>query len=166
MKTSGNIILLAITLWVISQTAMSQNVKPRLDQAELLKKFEGTWTCEIGKDTIAQWDMIPYGSGFEARLKYTSAGKIVKEGKGLYGYDKILDKIVEAGITKGKDIGVYVMWFISGSKWVLIPYSNLPAPENAGFKMEGEFRSPDNLVETNFENNRIVKIKSWTRTIQ
>ncbi len=166
MKTKGNIMVLAITLCLISQTAMSQNANPRVDQAELLKKFEGTWICEIGKDTIAQWDMIPYGTGFEARLKYTCAGKIVKEGKGLYGYDKTLDKIVEAGITKGKDIAAYVMWFTSGSKWVLIPYSDLQAPEKAGFKMEGEFRSPDNLIETNFENDRIVKVKSWTRARQ
>lgn len=164
MKTSGNIMVLAITLFIISETALAQKENPSLAQAELLKKFEGTWICEIGKDTIAQWDMIPWGTGFEARLKYTSLGKIVKEGRGLYGYDKILDKIVEAGITKGKDIGVFVMWFTSGNNWVLIPYSDLTAPEKAGFKMEGEFRSPDNLVETNFENNRIVKIKSWTRT--
>jgi hypothetical protein len=163
MKTSGKIIVLAVTLSLISQITMSQNESPRVDQAELLKKFEGTWICDIGKDTIAQWDMIPWGSGFEARLKYTSLGKIVKEGKGLYGYDKSLDKIVEAGITKGKDIAVYVMWFTSVSKWVLIPYCDLPFPEKTGFKMEGEFRSPDNLVETNFENNRIVKVKSWTK---
>jgi hypothetical protein len=58
------------------------------------------------------------------------------------------------------------MWFTSDTRWVLIPYSDLPAPEKAGFKMEGEFRSPDNLVETNFENNRIVKIKSWTKAKQ
>jgi hypothetical protein len=48
------------------------------DQADLLKKFEGTWTCEIGKDTTAIWEMIPYGSGFDARLKYVTNGKAVR----------------------------------------------------------------------------------------
>jgi len=166
MKTSVKFIALFITLTVLTLSTLAQKESPVIDQSELLKKFEGTWICEIGKDTIAQWDMIPFGTGFDARLKYTSLGKIIKEGKGLYGYDKILDKIVEAGITKGKDIAVYVMWFTSDTRWVLIPYSDLPAPEKAGFKMEGEFRSPDNLVETNFENNRIVKIKSWTKAKQ
>lgn len=166
MKTSVKFIALFITLTVLTLSTLAQKESPVIDQSELLKKFEGTWICEIGKDTIAQWDMIPFGTGFDARLKYTSLGKIIKEGTGLYGYDKILDKIVEAGITKGKDIAVYVMWFTSDTRWVLIPYSDLPAPEKAGFKMEGEFRSPDNLVETNFENNRIVKIKSWTKAKQ
>lgn len=134
-----------------------------LNQAELLKQFEGTWNCEIGKDTTAVWEMIPYGSGFEAKLKYVTKGNIVKEGKGLYGYDKKLDKIAEAGITKGKDIGVYVMWFISEKKWILIPYNDLDAPGKASFKMEGEFRSADNLVEINYTDNKPVKTKSWSR---
>jgi hypothetical protein len=151
---------------IISLLSHAQSQKPEtlLNQAELLKQFEGTWKCEIGKDTTAIWEMIPYGSGFEAKLRYVTKGKIVKEGKGLYGYDKNLDKIVEAGITKGKDIGVYVMWFISERKWLLIPYNNLDAPEKASFKMEGEFRSADNLVEINFTDNKPVKTKSWSRT--
>ena len=164
IKKSGKFMLLVIALSILSRTSSSQKTEPILNQAELLNKFEGTWTCEIGKDTIAQWDMIPYGKGFDAKLKYVTGGRIVKEGKGLYGYDKTLDKIVEVGITKGKDIGVYVMWFISESKWVLVPYSDLPAPEKASFKMEGEFKSTDNLIEINFTNNRPVRTKSWSRT--
>lgn len=166
MKISSKFMALFISLAVLTITASSQKINKLINQAELLKKFEGTWTCEIGKDTIAQWEMIPYGNGFDAKLKYVSGGRTVKEGKGLYGYDKNLDKIVEAGITKGKDIGVYVMWFISDSKWILIPYSDLAAPENASFKMEGEFKLPDNLVETNFTDNKSVKTKSWSRIKQ
>lgn len=146
-------------------TAVSQNAsKP--DQAELLQQFKGTWTCEIGKDTIAQWDMIPWGTGFEAKLKYVYKGKIIKEGKGLYGYDTALDKIVEAGITKGMDIGVYVMWFITDRKWILIPYNDLKNPEKATFKMEGEFKSSDKLIEINYTNGKPVKTKSWTASRQ
>ncbi|MBK9389903.1 MAG: hypothetical protein IPN68_06820 [Bacteroidetes bacterium] len=141
----------------------SQNHQPALNQAELLKQFDGIWKCEIGKDTTAIWEMIPYGSGFDARLKYVTGGKTVKEGKGLYGYDKELDKIVEAGITKGKGIGVYVMWFVSESKWILIPYADLANPGKASFKMEGEFKSPDNLIEINIENGKAVKIKNWKK---
>lgn len=139
----------------------SQNHQTTINQAELLKQFEGVWTCEIGKDTTAIWEMIPYGSGFEAKLKYVTKGKTVKEGQGLYGYDIKLDKIIEAGITKGKDIGVYAMWFVSETKWKLIPYADLENPEKALFSMEGEFKSQDTLVETNFENGKAVKIKKW-----
>jgi len=56
------------------------------------------------------------------------------------------------------------MWFISERKWILIPYNDLDSPEKASFKMEGEFRSADNLVEINFTDNKPVKTKSWSRT--
>jgi len=141
--------------------AQSQDPQTKLKQSELLKQFEGNWVFEIGKDTIAYWDMKPWGAGFEAGLKYVTKGKIVKEGKGLYGYDSSIDKIVEAGITKGKDIGVYVMWFITESKFILIPYNDLANPEKASFRMEGEFRDPDVLVETDIIENKVVKIKTW-----
>jgi len=130
-----------------SYCAQSQNPHTKLNQSELLKQFEGNWVFEIGKDTIAYWDMKPWGTGFEAGLKYVTKGKV--------------DKIVEAGITKGKDIGVYVMWFITESKFVLIPYSDLANPEKASFRMEGEFRDPDVLVETDIIENKVVKIKTW-----
>ena len=144
--------------------AQSQNSQTILNQAQLLKQFEGNWNCEIGIDTSAFWDMEPYGSGYVASLKYITKGEIVKEGKGLYGYDKKTDKIVEAGITRGKDIGVYVMWFITDSKFVLIPFSDLSNPEKALFKMEGEFKFPDILVETTMIENKTVKTKTWTKS--
>ena len=147
-----------------SFSALSQNPHSNLNQAELFKQFEGNWKCEIGKDTSAFWDMIPYGSGFEAALKYITKGKIVKEGKGLYGFDRNIDKIVEAGITKGKDIGVYVMWFVSNSKFVLVPYTDLPNPEKASFRMEGEFKPAGILVETTIIDKKITKIKTWTNS--
>ena len=142
----------------------SQNPQKKLNQSELLRQFEGTWVCEIGKDTTAYWDMEPWGTGFEAGLKYVTKGKIVKEGKGLYGYDSSIDKIVEAGIPKGKDIGVYVMWFITESKFVLIPFNDLANPEKASFRMEGEFRPPDILVEIDFRESKAVKTKTWKNT--
>jgi hypothetical protein len=142
----------------------SQNPPPDLNQERLMKQLEGNWHCEIGIDTAAYWDMEPYGTGFVAGLKYITKGNIVKEGKGLYGYDKKIDKIVEAGITRGKDIAVYVMWFISDSNFVLIPFSDLANPEKASFKMEGEFKFPDILVETTIIENKTVKTKTWTKS--
>ena len=146
--------------------AQSQDSQTKLNQSELLKQFEGNWVFEIGKDTIAYWDMEPWGTGFEARLKYVTKEEIIKEGKGLYGYDSSIDKIVEAGITKGKDIGVYVMWFTTESKFILVPYVDLANPEKASFRMEGEFRESDILIETDFRDNKAVKTKTWRNSKQ
>ncbi len=141
--------------------AQIPNSDPNLDQAILLRQFEGSWHCEIGPDTSAIWDMEPYGSGYVASLKYISRGKIVKEGKGVYGYDETTGKISEAGITKGKNIGVFSMWFITEKKFILIPYSDLANPDKASFRMEGEFKDPDILIETTISNNKIIKTKTW-----
>ena len=159
LTISGIILYLNCSIYV-----QSQNPHTTLDQARLMRQFEGNWNCEIGRDTSAFWDMEPYGSGYAAGLKYITKGRIVKEGKGLYGYDKRIDKIVEAGITKGNEIGVYVMWFITESKFVLIPFSDLANPEKAVFKMEGEFKFPGILVETTMVDNKTVKTKTWTKS--
>jgi hypothetical protein len=159
LTLQGIILLLNCFIYAHSQIPHST-----LDQERLMKQLEGNWTCEIGTDTSAFWDMEPFGSGFVAGLKYITNGKIVKEGKGLYGYDKKIDKIVEAGITKGRDIGVYVMWFITENKFVLVPFSDLANPEKAQFKMEGEFKFPDILVETTLIENKTVKTKTWTKS--
>jgi len=48
-------LVLIITLLSHAQSQKPENL---LNQAELLKQFEGKWTCETGKDTTAIWEMI------------------------------------------------------------------------------------------------------------
>ncbi len=153
-----------IFLFICSAGTDAQTTESRLDQAELMKQLAGIWKCDIGKDTVATWSMIPYGSGLEASLKYVTKGKIVKEGIGVYGYDRSIDKCAEAGIILGKDIGVYAFWFISENKYLLIPYADLIDPEKASFNMEVEFKSPYVQVETTFINDKLVKTKTWTKS--
>lgn len=154
----------AFIMAVFVFSLMAQPTQDKIDQALLLKKFEGTWHCEIGTDTSAIWDMEPYGIGYLASLKYVSKGKIIKEGRGVYGYDEKTGKIGEAGITRGMNIGIYSMWFVTSSKFILIPYIDLANPEKASFRMEGEFKDPDILVEKTIINNKTVKTKTWTNS--
>ena len=95
MKALDKFKVLFVAFFITTGTASSQKDNPLLNQAELLKKFEGSWTCEIGKDTIAQWDMIAYGAGFDAKLKYVTGGRIVKEGKGSTGMINFLIKLLK-----------------------------------------------------------------------
>jgi hypothetical protein len=134
-----------------------------LNQAELMKQNIGTWKCEIAKDTIVTWVSESYGTGLAGNIKYVTKGKTIKEGKGLYGYDKNIDKFIVAGLTKGEDIGIYALWFISNSKYELVPYGDLSNPSNASFKVEGEFKSPNMIVETTIMNNKSAKTDTWTR---
>jgi hypothetical protein len=128
-----------------------------------MKQNIGTWKCEIANDTIVTWVSESYGTGLAGNIKYVTKGKTIKEGKGLYGYDKNIDKFIVAGMNKGEDIGIYALWFTSTSKYILVPYNDLTNPANASFKLEGEFKSHDMIVETTIMNNKPVKTDTWTR---
>jgi hypothetical protein len=134
-----------------------------LNQVELMKQFLGNWKAEFGKDTIAYFDQKAYGVGQEVFIKGTSKGKMISEGKQLWGYDKKLDKIVNAYELKGQDLGIVAFWFISKNKYVGVPYSDISNPQEASTKWEGEFKSPDTYVETHIVNNKPVRTDTYTR---
>jgi hypothetical protein len=147
----------------IQQSVKNTETSKELNQVELMKQFLGTWKAEFGKDTIAIFDQKAYGVGQEVFIKGTTKGRMIGEGKQLWGYDKKLDKIIYAFEVKGKDIRITALWFISKNKYVGVQYSDISNPENASIKWEGEFKSPDIYVETLIENNKPVSTGTYTR---
>ena len=145
------------------QNAKNSETSKELNQVELMKQFLGNWKAEFGKDTIAYFDQKAYGVGQEVFIKGTSKGKMISEGKQLWGYDKKLDKIVNAYELKGQDLGIVAFWFISKNKYVGVPYSDISNPQEASTKWEGEFKSPDTYVETHIVNNKPVRTDTYTR---
>ena len=146
----------------VEKNVPSESLKA-LNQIELMKQNIGYWKCEIAKDTTCFYDGKSYGTGLEGNNMYVTKGKTFKEGKGLYGYDKNIDKFVVAGLTKGEDMGIYALWFITNTKYELVPFSDLANPANSSFKLEGEFKTPNLIVETTIINNKPVKTDTWTR---
>lgn len=157
-------------LWLLSSIAVflifcmsvvqAQTIQTKLNQVELMKQFIGTWKCEVGKDTTYFWEAKSYGTGLECYSRYVTMGRVFKEGKDLYGYDKNIDKFIDAELIKGKDIEITVTWFTSDKNTEEILYSNINNP--ALKKMVGEFKSPDIFVETFTVDNK--PIKTWTYT--
>jgi len=141
----------------------AQTSETKLNQIDLMKQMVGSWKCNIAKDTTAFWDAKSYGTGLEVFDKFLTRGKIVIVGKELFGFDKSIDKYIIAGKYKGKEIGVYVFWFTSIGKYKLIPYGDISNPEKASFKIEGEFKSLDIIVETEIVNSIPVKTDTWVR---
>jgi hypothetical protein len=147
----------------VEQSVKNSETSKELNQVELMKQFLGTWKAEFGKDTIAIFEQKAYGVGQEVFIKASTKGKMIFEGKQLWGYDKKLDKIINASELKGQNIGIAVFWFISKNKYVGVYYSDIPNPENALSKWEGEFKSPDIYVETMIVNNKLVSTDTYTR---
>jgi serine kinase of HPr protein (carbohydrate metabolism regulator) len=57
-----------------------------------MKQFLSSWKCDVAKDTICYWDIKSFGTGIEGYFKYVTNGKIVTEGKELWGYLRNLNK--------------------------------------------------------------------------
>jgi hypothetical protein len=58
---------------------------------------------------------------------------------------------------------MYASWFLSKNKYIYLPYSDISNPETASFKIEGEIKSPDIVVETMIVNNKPVRTDTYTR---
>lgn len=134
-----------------------------LNQVELHKQFVGNWKTEEAKDTSVVWNVKSYGTGIDGNFKLVTNGKIIMEGKQLWGYDKNLDKYTMSEMIKGMDNALYSSWFTSKNKCTMIFYSDILNPNNASMKYEVEFTSPDKLVQTTIVNNKPTKIDTMTR---
>jgi hypothetical protein len=146
----------------IDKNVPSESSK-ELNQVELHKQFVGDWKTEAGKDTVVIWNVKSYGTGIDGYFKIATKGKIVMEGKQLWGYDKNLDKYTMSEMIKGMDNALYSSWFTSKNKCAMIFYSDILSPDNASIKYEVEFKSPDILVQTTIKNNKPVKVDTMTR---
>lgn len=160
-----NFLTLVVTLFLLvcSYGIHAQTTQTRLNQIELMKQQIGTWKCNSSKDTTVIWDGKPYGTGLVCYYKIIVKGKTVMEGKELWGYDKASDKFINASLTKGNDMEIQAVWFISKNTYEYVRYSDISNPEKASWKIVGELKSPDIVVETTTENNKTTLIQTYTK---
>ena len=152
-----------ISLLFCVNILQAQSSQIKLNQVELMKQWIGSWKWEVAKDTTGFADIKSYGIGLESYFKIVTKGKIVMEGKKLWGYNKKEDKYILAEIIKGQDLELWATWFTSKNKYEWILNSDITNPEKASFKYEGEFKSPDMFIENTIENNKTVKTDIYTR---
>ena len=80
----------------------------QLNQIDLFKQLLGTWTYEKSKDTTYIVEFNSYDDSLRTYLKYETKGKIIMEQKGLFGYNKKIDKMTGVMIGQNRLIA---MWF-------------------------------------------------------
>jgi hypothetical protein len=131
-----------------------------------MKQFTGSWKADYAKDTVAFWNARSYGTGLECNYKFVSKGKIVKEGKQLWGYDTKIDKYVAASLPEGMDLELDAYWFTSKTRCEALFYNDVNNPEKASLKWEIDFKSPDMFTETITETNKPVRTITYTHVKQ
>jgi|WetSurMetagenome_2_1015567.scaffolds.fasta_scaffold108802_3 hypothetical protein len=154
--------IISLSLLILSDGLRAQSTLTKLNQAELIKQLTGNWKGDVGKDTTAFWEIKYSDLGLECNFKFVSKDKTVMEGKQLWAYNKKTDKFILSSMT-GMDSGTHGLWFISKSKYLIVPSEDISNPEKASFKLEGEFKSPDIFIQKSVVNNKIVKTDTFNR---
>jgi hypothetical protein len=164
MKTFYLITMIAVFLLPGKNGINAQTAEPKLNQIELMKKYLGTWKCEIAKDTFYIEEEKPFGDAIEGNYKYVTKDKIIDTGKQLIGYDKENDKFIIVQFGKSSPvIQILAFWFTSKNESEGCPFRYITNPENAPSVWKNEFKSPDMFVETDIANNKKVGTRTYTR---
>ena len=146
----------------ISQNVKNTETSKELNQVELMKKFEGTWKSEAGKDTSFIWEGKSYGEGLDVSVRFETKGKIINEGKAVLAYDKNSDKYIQARIMKTSGSILAAMWFTSKNTCEGVLYSDMSNPENAKMKAIFEFISPTKFTQTDKVPNKPDEVSTFT----
>jgi hypothetical protein len=61
------------------------------------------------------------------------------------------------------DAEIWALWFISNNKYEITYYSDIPNPDKSSFKVDGEFKSPNEYIEIFIINGKPVMTYTYTR---
>jgi ketosteroid isomerase-like protein len=165
-KTDGKwkFTLMALYNFPMKAAVANSESSKGLNQLELHKQFVGSWKGEMAKDTTIFWDVKPYGTGMECYFKSVSKGKIVMDGKQLWGYDTGAGKFTMAEMMKGVDNAIYSTWFDSKSTCTMQYYKPVTTTANGvNWEWKIEFKNPDMFVETILKNNKPTQTITMNR---
>jgi hypothetical protein len=160
MKTFWKTTLITVFLLISISGIQAQTKHSRLNQVELMKQFIGTWTCELGKDTILISENKPFGTGIVCNSQIVTKGENIDSVKQLCGYDKKNDRFIMAELIKSSPvIEICNVWFTSKNSGEIVIIN----PDNASLKFRFEFKTPDMIVQTAIRNEKVVKEITLTR---
>jgi hypothetical protein len=144
---------IAIILLLCANGIQAQTTHTKLNQAELMKQFIGTWK-NVDNDTTYIWECKSFGNTLEFIIKTETRGEVTIDAKSLLGYDRENDRLIEAVVdTESPEIYLCPCWFSSKTSFTQILWKDLADPDKADFKWDIEFTNPDSFVITEIRNN-------------
>jgi len=160
MKTFYKTILITGFVLIGAFELQAQTTDNKLNQVDLMKKFVGRWTCDLGKDTVLIGENIAFGTGLVCNNQIIANGKILNSVKQLYGYDKKIDKFIVAELSESSPvIEICTGWFTSQNTGELV----VTNPDNAPFRFRFEFKNADMIVQSAIQNDKVIKEITITR---
>ncbi len=160
MNTSAKTLLTALFFFMGINKIQAQTEPSTLNQVELMKKFLGNWTGELGKDTFMIAENTPFGTGMVSTGQIVTKGETLDSVIQLYGYDKINDRFTIAELVRSSSVlEIINARFHSENTGELVVTNT----DNGKFEWKFEFKSPDLIVQTALINGKILKEISLTR---
>jgi hypothetical protein len=142
-------IAFAVFLMFCLTGLQAQTVITNLDQLKLMEQFIGTWKCKIGENATFVMEAKSFYKGLEFYWKTEDNDKILWEGKSLFGYDIINERILDFQIVSNSpEIIIWAGLFTSPNIYEAILLKEISNPDKATEKWKYEFQSSDMLVCT------------------
>ena len=153
MKRISIALLIALFILVNMKKIQAQTTQTKLDQVELMKQFIGTWKGEFGDNSIFICENKPFANGIISNSQIITNGKIIESVAQLYGYDNKTNKFIIAELKESSPvIEICSTWFTSINTGEII----ITNPKDAPFRFKFEFKTPDMIVQTAIQDNKVV----------
>jgi len=118
MKKPICILLCLSLLFGFSLTLSAQSSGEKLDQAELLKHFIGTWEAEIGQDTVIVVKCTSSNNGLYCLQENKANGNVFLTFHALMGLSNDKEMIIGSFLNPNGTVVIDIGKFVSKSKFV------------------------------------------------
>lgn len=123
--------------------ASSSTTAQNIDQFNAIKKFQGAWQANRGKDTVEIWDFIPYGSqGYIVDIYQLSKGKKTPVSFNPISFNAATGKFYGFTLLAGGNYGTWVGSFTTETKFDGDMLSNFN-PQPVYGRLVNIFKNPD-----------------------
>jgi hypothetical protein len=158
--------MIAVLLLLYTNVLQAQTTQTKLNQIELMNQFTGIWKSEKDDTTDIIEDKL-FGDGHELFMKTETKGKIIWEGKSIIGYNKkndmLIESLLERWIPNNTFLTIWSVRFLSTNKFEEILLDEISNPEKATEKWIYELKSPDLMISTWMNNNKVVSVYTFNR---
>jgi hypothetical protein len=138
---------IAVFLLICTSGIQAQATQSQLNQAELIKKFLGTWQANIGKDTVEVWEGQLFGNAVIITVSQIIKGKKTQDYVNNMSYDssdgKLKGFILNVNASSTTWIGSF-----SSEKDFAGTMLNSFQPETAWSKFAFVFTTPKEWIFT------------------
>jgi hypothetical protein len=159
MKKFCFFLTVAVLLLFSTTVSQAQVTLTKINQAELMKQFLGSWQRNISKDTVEVWECKQYGKSYEMIVNLLIKDKKVPVRLDNLTLSSEIDKFKGFQIYYDGSYSTYIGSFVSNKKFT-VDFVKDFNKENILFKYEFVIETPKNATMTGFTKDGVKTSES------